>query len=91
MAEQEATHRRTIETGTLTANINEAKAARKERRIGQVLGFFIGIVAISASVYASTHNAEWTGRILGGGTVAGLVAVFVLGRRQGTNDQASGD
>ena len=53
----------------------------KERRIGQIFGLVIGIVAIVGGVVAALNGAEWPGGLIGTGGVATLVAVFVYGKR----------
>ncbi len=53
-----------------------------ERRIGQFLGFLIGITCISGGVYAVTSGHDFAGAAIGAGGVVGLVSVFVLGRRE---------
>jgi len=52
-----------------------------ERKLGQFLGFAIGLVAIIAGSITAIQGAEWAGLGIGGGGVIGLVSVFVLGKR----------
>jgi uncharacterized membrane protein len=51
------------------------------RRLGQILGFAIGLAAIVAGSVTAVQGAEWAGLAIGGGGVIGLVSVFVIGRR----------
>lgn len=50
-----------------------------ETRLGQILGFIIGIFAISAGSYTALQGAEIPGGFIGTAGVVGLVAVFVIG------------
>jgi len=81
MAEKQAQHRQSLEIKKTEAIIADQRAGRGEARLGQILGFLIGIVAIIAGAYAATVGAHWPGAIIGGGGVVALVSVFVLGRR----------
>jgi uncharacterized membrane protein len=56
------------------------EASRKQVARGQILGFLIGLAAISASVYSAVIGYPILAGILGGATVVGLVTAFVVGR-----------
>lgn len=51
-----------------------------ERRLGQIFGFLIALVAIIGSICLAFNGYEHTASILGGATVLGLVGIFVTGR-----------
>ncbi|VAX38798.1 hypothetical protein MNBD_PLANCTO02-1758 [hydrothermal vent metagenome] len=84
LVENETSHRQKMEIKLCDAEIDDRKTERSERRLGQILGFSIGIIAIiSGSVVAILGRQITTqvvGGVIGGGSVAGLVAVFIYGR-----------
>lgn len=65
------------------AGIQDAVKDRMERRIGQILGFLIGTIAIVAGAIVSTKGQPWAGGFIGGSGVIGLVSVFIYGQRGG--------
>lgn len=73
MALDDAQHRRTMDTEIL-------KAQKRDNLLGQCFGFSIGTIAIIAGAITSVMGSQIFGTVLGGGGVAALVAVFVLGR-----------
>ena len=73
MAENEAKHQREMEATAL-------RTARAEVRLGQWLGFGIGIAVLGTSIAALFLGSPWVAGILGGTTIVGLVSVFVIGR-----------
>ena len=73
MAEDDAKHQRVIEMAALDA-------AKAEVRLGQWLGFIIGIAALGTSLTAIFLGAEVVAGIIGGTTVVGLVSAFIFGR-----------
>ena len=73
MAEQNASHRRDLELAALDAH-------RSEVRLGQWLGFGIGLASLAAAIIALVLGHPATAGVIGGTTVVGLVAVFVTGR-----------
>ncbi len=75
MAESEVRHRQEFEKINLTATIRETK-------IGQILGFLIGVTTIVAGTISAINGAEIAGTVIGSSGVAGLVSVFILGRKQ---------
>ena len=85
MAENEQLHRHAIEKQIVDAEIvntaQEIKNHASEIRWGQWLGFSIGVVTIVAGSIVSIHNQPFSGTLIGTGGVAGLVAVFIMGRK----------
>ncbi len=73
MAEADAKHQREIEMAALNA-------AKSEVRLGQWLGFIIGLAALGTSLTAIILDAEVVAGIIGGTTVVGLVSAFIFGR-----------
>lgn len=89
MAQEEAIHRRAMESKQLDSDIDDRKRARAEARLGQIFGFGIGIAALGAGLIAALNGAEWFGTFIGGGGITTLVAIFVYGRRsQKTAEEA---
>jgi len=73
MAHSESEHRRSM----------EAKAMSRTHRevvIGQVFGLSIGLSALGATVMLGIYDKEVAASLVGGGTLLGLVTVFVKGR-----------
>jgi uncharacterized membrane protein len=81
MAETEADHRRQIEKKALDADIRFADKEYIERRIGQFLGFGIGVIALIVGAVVAIHGQPWAGSFIGTGGVVGLVTAFIYGRR----------
>ncbi len=61
--------------------LEELRSEYAYRRLGQILGFAIGLVAIVTGSITAIQGAEWAGLAIGGGGVIGLVSVFVIGRQ----------
>ncbi len=81
MAEKDAEFQRAITHKAL-------KAEASERRLGQILGFCIGLASLITTGIALFFNQPTAASIIGGTTVVGLVTVFVLGRDSGSKKQA---
>jgi len=81
LAEKQSAHRQAIEMKLVDAEIDDHKAERTERRIGQWLGFGIGTFTVAAGAIVAGIGQPWAGGFIGTAGVAGLVSVFVLGRR----------
>lgn len=73
MAEREQAHRHKMDSDHLSL-------LARERSRGQTYGFAIGCVAIVAGALTATLGHPIAGSLIGGGGVAGLVAVFVIGK-----------
>ncbi len=89
MAEGEAAHRRSIEKKSLEASIGDTKSQRTETRIGQVFGLVIGLSGLAVSLVAAAWGQQWFASVVGGGTILGLVSVFVTGRRTKSDQKHS--
>jgi uncharacterized membrane protein len=70
---QETEHRRAKEMRALEGQL-------EYRKRGQLFGLIIGLTAIVAGATAAALGAQWSGAVIGGGGVIGLVSVFVIGR-----------
>ncbi len=76
----EAEDRRKYRWEVTNADIDETRADRRERRLGQHYALVIGLVAILSGTTTACLGHELTGSLIGGGGVVGPVAVFVQGR-----------
>ncbi|MEZ4104536.1 MAG: DUF2335 domain-containing protein [Candidatus Paceibacterota bacterium] len=74
MAEEQSSHRRNLEKKVIESDIYRSKW-------GQILGFIIAIVGLSVSAVIGVFGNPVAGSIMGTGTVAGLVWVFMYGSR----------
>jgi len=80
LAEQEAEHRRKMESEVLALQSGDQKAYRRSELAGQIFGLFIGLAAIAGAVVMAVHGAQLAATFLGTGGVTGLVTAFILGR-----------
>ncbi len=87
MAEGQFAHRTELERKVISSDIARSK-------LGQVLGFIIAIVGLICSVIISLYGNQIAGTILGVGTLASLVSVFMYGsrvRKEERERKVSGD
>ena len=80
MAEEQAAHRRELETRVITGNL------AAERR-GQVAAFAIALVTIMGGVWLIYHGRDVGGLTAIIGALAGLAGAFVYGRRKGAEER----
>jgi uncharacterized membrane protein len=79
MAEDEAIHRRAIESEALKHQASDVRGFRRSELVGQIFGLVIGSLAMLSAAYCGVHGAQWTGSFLGTAGVTGLVTVFIAG------------
>jgi uncharacterized membrane protein len=72
MAEEQAAHRKDLERKLVESDIERSKW-------GQALGFLIAIAGLAASAAIAIYGSAVAGSILGVGTLASLVGVFMYG------------
>jgi uncharacterized membrane protein len=72
MAEEQSAHRKDLEKKVIESDISRSKW-------WQVLGFVIAIVGLIASAYIAIYGNAIAGSVLGVGTLASLVGVFMYG------------
>ena len=70
---EEAEDRRKYRWEVTHADIDESRADRRERRLGQRYALVIGLVAILSGTTASCFGHDLTGSLIGGGGVVGLM------------------
>lgn len=73
MAEHDFAHLQTMEKMRLAAFY-------QDRRLGQIFGFSIAVIALGGSVFLAIAGHEQTASVIGGSTLVALVSVFVFGR-----------
>ena len=78
MAEKQQDHRISIENKLVNAE-------NQSRLLGLVAGFLIATVGLGGAVYLGYNGKTWESGIMSGGTLVGLVTVFVKG--SGNNNQ----
>ena len=85
MAERESEHRRSLEREVVAAEREDRARQRSERRLGQVLGFVLCVVAIVAGAVVAVRSSGTAGQIMGGiigaGGLASLVLALMTGQR----------
>ncbi len=74
MAEGQFVHRTELERKVIDSDITRSKW-------GQILGFVIAIAGLVASGVVSIYGKEWAGGMIGLGTLASLVGVFMYGSK----------
>lgn len=74
MAEEQSAHRKDLERKVIESDIARS-------RWGQILGFFIAIIGLSVSAIVSIYGSPFAGGIIGVGTLASLVGVFMYGSK----------
>ncbi|MDJ0730252.1 MAG: DUF2335 domain-containing protein [Crocosphaera sp.] len=93
MAEAQTQHRREIETRDQQHRIKMeeedtelkkavTKSDTRRADLGLVTGFIIAIIGLSGSIYLGINDKAAASAIMGGGTMTGLVAVFVTGNKR---------
>lgn len=87
MAENAAAHRRDmerrrldLERDRLQAQREDARAERRERLVGQVGGFLLGMAGLSVTFWLCLHDHAIAGSAAGLGTVVSLVGMYMYGR-----------
>ena len=74
MAEEQSAHRKELEKKVIDSDIARSKW-------GQVLGFCIAIAGLTASTLIAIYGNAIAGGIIGVGTLASLVGVFMYGAK----------
>ncbi|MDL1914126.1 MAG: DUF2335 domain-containing protein [Bergeyella sp.] len=72
--ELQSEHRRKMDASIIKSN-------NIQSYIGQFFGFFIAVIFAGVSYVLAMNNHEQTAVVLGGGTILGLVTIFVLGKK----------
>lgn len=80
LAEQEAEHRRKMESEIIAIQGRDQHSYRQSEFWGQFFGFSMGSIAILGAVFAAVHGAQIAASFIGTTGVGGLVSAFILGR-----------
>ena len=72
MAEEQSSHRKELEKRVIDSDISRSKW-------GQILGFTIAIVGLIVAAFVAIYGNAIAGGIIGVGTLASLVGVFMYG------------
>jgi len=83
---EESKHRRNLEEKLVNSQI-------RSDLLGMIFGLIIGIGGLTAATLCAFLGQPWPASIIGGGTLVGLVSVFVVGqkikrKRDETSDRA---
>jgi uncharacterized membrane protein len=73
MAEKQQDHRIKLETKAIGSQLFQSQ-------LGQIFGFVISIIVISAGVYLGVNGHETMGSILVSATLVSLASIFALGK-----------
>ena len=82
MAEAQSEHRRDLESKALASDITNS-------RLGLWFAFIIGVIGLGLGFFLMYSGKLIEGGLLGGGTLASLVSVFIYGSRQRRLERAS--
>lgn len=81
MAEKEQEHRFEYDRSQLECNKKIVDGAVADSKRGQVFAFIVSMLFLAASATLAVLDHETVAIVLGGGTLIGLVTVFVTGRK----------
>jgi uncharacterized membrane protein len=87
MAQIEGEHRRKLESEAQGANIEAMRRQFSEAKLGQIFALVIALTFLGVGAYVSVHGQPWSGTILGGIGVSGIVTAFIVGRGRETQPQ----
>ena len=88
MAEQEAEHRRAMETVIVNSGAAEVERQFNESKRGQICAVLITLSAIAAGTYLAMNGHEVSGGVIGVGGIGGIVTTFILGRSGSRTEHA---
>lgn len=80
MAEEQSAHRKELERKVIESDISRSKW-------GQILGFAIAIVGLAVSALVAIYGNAVAGSIIGVGTLASLVGVFMYGSKNRSKER----
>ncbi len=75
MAVSQSEHRKSLETKVINSNVSNSK-------LGLWFGLVIGLVGIGAGAFLALYDKQIAGSVIGGGSLASLVGVFIYGSQQ---------
>jgi uncharacterized membrane protein len=80
MAEDEAAHRRAMESHVIELQGQDQRAYRRSELCGSIFGLTIGLAALGVAIAAIIMGSPMAGGFIGTTGVTGLVTSFILGR-----------
>lgn len=80
MAEGQFAHRTQLERKVIDSDIERSKW-------GQILGFVIAVVGLICSAVISIYGSGLVGAVIGVGTLASLVGVFIYGSKSRSDER----
>ncbi|MBI2473281.1 hypothetical protein HYV70_01875 [Candidatus Uhrbacteria bacterium] len=75
MAEQQATHRRTLEKSVIDSDVKKSER-------GPLFAFMIAVIGLFLSGCLGLRGQELAAGLIGGGEVVSLAGLFIYGRHQ---------
>ena len=82
MAEEQSAHRKELEKKVIESDIARSKW-------GQILGFVIAILGLIVSAIVAIYSNAIAGGVIGIGTLASLVGVFMYGSKTRSQERES--
>lgn len=80
MTERQLDHRISCENKIIEGSLSESKR-------GQNYGLAVSVLFLAAAVLLGLYGHDWLAGILGGGTLIGLVTVFVTNKKRNKTDE----
>jgi uncharacterized membrane protein len=74
--ETEYRHRHHLAEMSMQGDIDAMKLTHRDHRLGQILGFFICIAAMSVGTFLVYNNHDWAGGTIGGLSLASVLAAY---------------
>ena len=79
MAEEQSAHRKELEKMVIVSDISRSKW-------GQILGFILAVLGLAVACIVAVYGSAIAGGIIGIGTLASLVSVFMYGNKSRNED-----
>jgi uncharacterized membrane protein len=86
-AHDEGLHRQKLESKALDANIEAMRRQYAEARLGQIFALVIAIAFVAVGGFIAIKGQPWSGTILGGVGLGGIVTAFIVGRNKPEQSQ----
>ena len=84
MAERQLDHRIKCENEIVNGSVNDSKR-------GQNYGFIVALLFLGAAVFLGYSGHDWLAGVLGGGTLLGLVTIFVTSKPEKSTDDTAAE
>lgn len=80
MAEEQASHRQTLETKSLEAKIHHFKKRNAKAKLGQIYAFIVAMAAILGGLTLAYFDKQIVAAIISGLGLGGIITAFIYGR-----------